>query len=97
MKASSIKTLILLYNWLGILSLELQFSSFKSQRSNSSILALIKDSKDWSPENIELIVPVKKEKNVNPINSTIIEKMYSTVVDPTPSPYPIVVIVVNIK
>jgi len=44
-----------------------------------------------------LIVPVKNEKNVKPMNSTHIENRYSLVVLPLMSPYPTVVIVVRIK
>lgn len=44
-----------------------------------------------------LIVPVRKEKKVSPMNSTHIEKRYSTVVDPDISPYPTVVMVVRMK
>jgi hypothetical protein len=42
-------------------------------------------------------VPVKKEKNVSPTNSTHILKAYSEVVVPVISPYPTVVIVVRMK
>jgi hypothetical protein len=43
------------------------------------------------------MVPVKNEKNVRPMNSTHIEKIYSYVVLPVISPYPTVVIVVRMK
>lgn len=43
------------------------------------------------------MVPVKKEKKVRPINSTHILNSNSNVVLPLISPYPTVVIVVNMK
>ena len=69
----------------------------KSHRSSCSILALIKLSKDWSPENMTLMVPVKKEKKVSPTNSTHMLKSNSFSVVPEISPYPTVVIVVRMK
>ena len=55
---------------------------------------MIKLSKDWSPENITLIVPVKNEKKVRPTNSTHMLKSSSKVVVPLMSPYPTVVRVI---
>ena len=43
-------------------------------------------SKDWSPENITPMVPVKKEKKVRPTNSTHMLKSSSKVVVPLMSP-----------
>lgn len=62
-------------------------SSFSSMRS-SKLSDVLK---------IPLIEPIKNEKNVNPINSSAIEKMYSSEVAPVKSPYPTVVITSNIQ
>lgn len=75
----------------------LHFSSLNNHKSSYSILAFIKLSNDWSPENMTLMVPVRKEKNVSPTNSTHILKSNSFSVVPEISPYPTVVIVVRMK
>ena len=74
------------YNLFGIFSSLLQFSNRNSHRSSSSIRALMSASNDWSPENMTLMVPVRNEKKVRPMNSTHIEKRYSMVVSPVISP-----------